>query len=54
VIRSRGGSGANVREAGQWAEKTLAETAQAATKGDAAAAKAIKIAKGAGRLGQKY
>jgi RHS repeat-associated protein len=54
VIRSRGGSGANVRQAGPWAEKTLAETAKAATGGDRAAATAIKIAKSAGRLGQKH
>ncbi|HEX8163947.1 MAG TPA: RHS repeat-associated core domain-containing protein [Pyrinomonadaceae bacterium] len=54
VIRSRGGSGANVKEVGHWAEKTLAETAQAAAKGDKTAAKAIKIVKSAGRLGQKH
>jgi RHS repeat-associated protein len=53
VIRSRGGTGANVREAGPWAQKTLAETAKAATNGDATAETAIKIAKQAGRLGQK-
>jgi RHS repeat-associated protein len=53
VIRSRGGTGANVRRAGPWAEKTLAETAKAATNGDRAAATAIKIVKEARRLGQK-
>jgi RHS repeat-associated protein len=53
VIRSRGGTAANVREAGQWAEKTLAETAKAATTGDSTAEAAIKIAKQAARLGQK-
>lgn len=54
VIRSRGGTGANVKEVGHWAEKTLAEAAKAAAKGDATAAKAIKIVKQAGRLGQKH
>jgi RHS repeat-associated protein len=54
VIRSRGGNAANVRQAGPWAEKTLAETAKAASSGDGAAATAIKIAKQAGRLGQKH
>ena len=54
VIRSRGGTAANVREAGPWAQKTLAETAEAAVKGDATAETAIKIAKEAARLGQKH
>jgi hypothetical protein len=54
VIRDRGGGAANVREAGPWADRTLAETAEAAVKGDRAAGKAIKIAKGARRLGRKY
>jgi hypothetical protein len=53
VIRSRGGTAANVREAGPWAQKTLAETAKAAVKGDSTAVKAIKIAKDASRLAQK-
>jgi hypothetical protein len=53
VIRSRGGNASNVREAGAWAQKTLAETAKAATGGDKAAETAIKIAKQAGRLGQE-
>jgi RHS repeat-associated protein len=53
VIRSRGGNASNVREAGPWAEKTLAETAKAAVGGDKTAETAIKIAKQAGRLGQK-
>jgi hypothetical protein len=52
VIRSRGGNASNVRQAGPWAQKTLAETAKAATGGDKTAETAIKIAKQAGRLGQ--
>jgi RHS repeat-associated protein len=54
VIRSRGGNASNVKETGHWAEKTLAETAQAAINGEATAVKAIKVAKDAGRLGKKY
>ena len=54
VIRSRGGNAGNVRQAGEWAQKTLGETAQAATQGDSTAETAIKIAKQAGRLGQKH
>ncbi len=54
VIRSRGGTGDNVRQAGHWAERTLAEAAKAATEGDATAETAIKIAKQAGRLGQRH
>jgi RHS repeat-associated protein len=54
VIRSRGGSGANVNQAGPWADRTLGETAEAAARGDSSAETAIKIAKQAGRLGQKY
>lgn len=53
VIRSRGGSGANVNEVGQWADRTLGEAAEAA-EGDPNAEKAVKIAKQAGRLGQQY
>lgn len=53
VIRSKGGTAANVRQAGPWAQKTLAETAKAATGGDKTAETAIKAAKQAGRLGQK-
>lgn len=45
VIRSRGGNASNVGEAGPWAQKTLAETAKAATGGDKTAETAIKIAK---------
>ena len=54
VIRSRGGTASNVNQAGNWADKTLGEAAQAAANGDSAAETAVKIAKQAGRLGQKY
>lgn len=54
VIRSRGGSGSNVNQAGPWADRTLGETAEAAARGDSSAETAIKIAKQAGRLGQQY
>jgi hypothetical protein len=54
VIRARGGKATNVREVGPWANKSLGETAQAALAGDESAEKAIKIAKQARRLGQKY
>jgi hypothetical protein len=54
VIRKRGGSAANVREAGHWASWRLGDVAEAAAEGDAGAVKAIKIVKGARRLGEKY
>src|SRR5579862_4681025 len=54
VIRERGGSASNVREAGHWADHTLGEAALAAASGDASAVKALKIAKDARRLGQLY
>lgn len=54
VIRARGGNAANVRKAGSWANKTLGETAMAAVRGNRVAARAIKIAKTARRLGRKY
>ena len=54
VIRSRGGTGANVKQVGRWADKSLGETAQAAVDGDPTAETAVKIAKQAGRLGQQY
>jgi len=54
VIRSRGGSGANVRLVGQWATKTLREAAEAAVAGDPSAETAVKVAKDAPRLGQRY
>lgn len=53
VIRSRGGTASNVKQAGPWADKTLGETAQAAVDGNPTAETAIKIAKQAARLGQK-
>jgi len=53
VIRSRGGNASNVNEAGHWAERTLAETAEAAVNGEATAVKAIKVAKDAGRLANR-
>jgi hypothetical protein len=43
----------NVREAGHWADRTLADTAEAAVKGNTTAEKAIKIVKQARRLGWK-
>jgi hypothetical protein len=54
VIRARGGVAANAREAGLWAEKTPGEPARSAVEGDPEAASAIKIAKQARRLGEKY
>ena len=54
VIRSRGGTAANVNQAGPWADKTLGETAEQAVAGNPTAETAIKIAKQAGRLGQQY
>jgi hypothetical protein len=54
MIRERGGSASNVRQAGPWAEKSLAETAEAAVNGDRTAATAIKIVKQAKRLGEKH
>ena len=54
VIRARGGTAVNVREAGPWANMSLEETAKAALQRDRTAGKAIKIAKEARRLGHKY
>ena len=54
VIRARGGTAANVREAGPWADRSLGDAAMAAALGDQTAGKAIKIAKQARRLGRKY
>ena len=54
VIRSRGGSAANVNQVGHWADRTLGDAAKAAANGDATAKTAIKIAKAAARLGQQY
>jgi hypothetical protein len=54
MIRERGGNASNVRQAGPWAKKSLGETAEAAARGEATAATAIKIVKQARRLGEKY
>ncbi len=54
MIRERGGNASNVRKAGPWADKTLAETAEAAVNGDRSAGMAIKIVKESSRLGRKY
>ena len=54
IVRERGGNAGNVREAGPWAYRTLEETAEAAVAGDRTAHKALKIAKGAKRLGEKH
>jgi hypothetical protein len=54
MVRDRGGNASNVRQTGPWAHKTLEETAEAAAKGDATAATAIKIVKQARRLGEEH
>lgn len=54
VIRSRGGSGANVQRVGEWADRTLGDAAEAAVGGDPNAERAVKVAKQAFRLGQQY
>jgi len=54
VIRARGGNASNVREVGHWAYRSLGEAAEMAAAGDPLAAKAVKIAKQAGRLGRKF
>ncbi len=54
VIRERGGTAANVREAGHWADRLLGEAAKAAADGDGSAVKAMKLVKDARRLGKKY
>src|SRR5262245_10929304 len=54
AILQRGGSAGNVRQTGPWADKTLAETAEAAVSGDRTAETAIKIVKQARRLGQQH
>ena len=54
MILERGGNAANVRQAGPWADKTLAQTAEAAVQGDRTAETAIKIVKQAWRLGQQH
>lgn len=54
MIRERGGSASNVRQAGPWAGRTLGEAADAAVAGDDGAETAIKIVKQARRLGEQY
>ena len=54
MIRDRGGTASNVRQAGPWAVLTLGDTAEAAVAGDATAESAIKIVKQARRLGEHY
>lgn len=54
MIRERGGSGSNVRQAGPWGTRTLGEAADAAVAGDTVAETAIKIVKQARRLGEQY
>jgi hypothetical protein len=54
MILERGGNAANIRQAGPWAHKTLAETAEAASQGNKAADTAMKIVKQARRLGQQH
>jgi hypothetical protein len=43
-----------VRSVGDWAQRTLAETTQAAAQGDESAETALKIVKQAAKKGQKY
>jgi hypothetical protein len=52
MILERGGGAGNVREAGHWADRTLAEAAEAAGS-DNTAKKALKIVKQAKRLGEE-
>jgi len=54
VVRERGGNASNVRKTGHWSNKSLGEAAEAAAAGDESAKTAVKIAKQADRLGQKY
>jgi hypothetical protein len=54
MIRERGGTESNVRHAGHWADKTLAETAEAAATGDSTAETAIKIVKQARKKGEEH
>ncbi len=54
MIRERGGTASNVRQAGPWATRTLGEAAVAAVAGDASAETAIKIVKQARRLGEEH
>jgi hypothetical protein len=52
-ILDRGGGGAVVRKAGDLADRTIGEIANAAALGDEASVKAIKLLKDAARLGGK-
>jgi hypothetical protein len=52
-ILDRGGGGGVVRKAGDLADRTIAEVANAAAQGDEASVKAIKLLKDAARLGGK-
>ncbi|WP_437527418.1 RHS repeat-associated core domain-containing protein [Sorangium sp. So ce726] len=52
-ILARGGGGGVVRKAGDLADRTIGELANAAAQGDGAAVKAIKLLKDAARLGGK-
>ena len=54
VIRDRGGTASNVRATGHWARRRLGEVALAADRKDIIAVRAIKIVKGARRLGERY
>ncbi len=54
LILSRGGSGANVKMTGVWAERTLCNAATAALNGNMEAEKAVKLVKQARRLGQTF
>jgi hypothetical protein len=54
LILSRGGTGANVKMAGVWAEGSLRDAAIAAMNGNTEAEKAVKLVKQARRLGQAY
>lgn len=53
AILSRGGTGRNVQRTGRFAGEFLGNVGNAAARGDQEALKAVKIVKGAGRLGQR-
>ena len=54
LILERGGNAGNVRQAGPWAQRPLADAADAAVQGDKTAETAIKIVKQARRLGEQH
>ena len=54
MIFARGGKASNVRHAGEWADRTLVETATAAVAGEDTAETALKIVKQARRLGEEH